>query len=865
MPVNSDKLHLWKADVSRSIDYYNDWFLHFAPDVYREQRQVQTESVEAELERLDYLRRINAEFLKDAPGSLQVLRMATAPPLARDRLIGLAYVSPNLVNSMEGQANRPPRLPPRMPPEKLSDELDRICDVLTELIDIDIFAWLGTVEDPAEEEVKRAASVLADRLCGATSDPIIRNAQQKRQLTALRTWFEANDYHFVTQAQIPDINHMRPGTYTFGFNIPVQSGRRNVNIAVDCVVLPRHAGQDDLPIILEAKSAGDFTNTNKRRKEEAQKLNQLQRTYGGGIQFFLLLCGYFDSGYLGYEAAEGIDWIWEHRINDLAKVLLLDPDSAPDSNASPLTLKETGPSEAYQTIEQSRLDLQDELDLQKTQEERNRAGQFSTPTALARQIVSQARTYLNDKEIDFLEPAIGTGAFYSALLQTVQPHEIGKCQGFEIDPHYAVPARNLWPEPDIHIEVADFTEQEWPACTDEQFDLIATNPPYVRHHHLPAARKERLQQATERRLGLRPSKLSGLYPYFVWLCHGWLRVGGIGAWLIPTEFMYVNYGALLREYLLTRVSLLQVHLFDPSEVQFDDALVSSAVIIYRKSAPADSHRVQFSFGGTLEVPGRVEHIPAANLRGRPKWPGHNRPMAPPSQSSGTALGDLFAVKRGIATGANDFFIVDGERIRQFDLPHDFLTPVLPSPRNLESAIVNADEDGLPELKQRFFLLSCPLPMDQIEQDFPGLWDYLQKGVQEGIDRRYLCRQRTPWYQLEHREPAPFVCSYMGRSTSLRANPFRFFLNHSRAITPNVYLNLYPKPALQKTLRQDSGLALQLLDLFNGIDPQTLVSCGRTYGGNLHKLEPKELANVPLHGLPQNLKRAKPMQYSLPLA
>lgn len=33
---------------------------------------------------------------------------------------------------------------------------------------------------------------------------------------------------------------------------------------------------------------------------------------------FRILCGYFDSGYLGYEAAEGIDWIWEHRIDDLA-------------------------------------------------------------------------------------------------------------------------------------------------------------------------------------------------------------------------------------------------------------------------------------------------------------------------------------------------------------------------------------------------------------------------------------------------------------------------------------------------------------------------------------------------------------------
>ena len=62
-----------------------------------------------------------------------------------------------------------------------------------------------------------------------------------------------------------------------------------------------------------------FTNTNKRRKEEAQKIEQLKSTYGNNIDFVLFLCGYFDSGYLGYEAAEGIDWIWEHRVTDFKK------------------------------------------------------------------------------------------------------------------------------------------------------------------------------------------------------------------------------------------------------------------------------------------------------------------------------------------------------------------------------------------------------------------------------------------------------------------------------------------------------------------------------------------------------------------
>jgi type II restriction enzyme len=75
-----------------------------------------------------------------------------------------------------------------------------------------------------------------------------------------------------------------------------------------------------LPILIEAKSAGDFTNVNKRRKEEAVKMDQIRKTYGKRAQFALFLCGYFDGGYLGYEAVAGIDWVWEHRIDDLAKL-----------------------------------------------------------------------------------------------------------------------------------------------------------------------------------------------------------------------------------------------------------------------------------------------------------------------------------------------------------------------------------------------------------------------------------------------------------------------------------------------------------------------------------------------------------------
>jgi hypothetical protein len=112
---------------------------------------------------------------------------------------------------------------------------------------------------------------------------------------------------------------MERGTYTFRMNLSVGKMLK-VNIPVDVVIQPIKTRKSQLPILIEAKSAGDFTNTKKRRKEEATKIHQLQASYGQAVPFILFLCGYFGSDYLGYEAAEGIDWVWEHRIDDLLKL-----------------------------------------------------------------------------------------------------------------------------------------------------------------------------------------------------------------------------------------------------------------------------------------------------------------------------------------------------------------------------------------------------------------------------------------------------------------------------------------------------------------------------------------------------------------
>ena len=105
-------------------------------------------------------------------------------------------------------------------------------------------------------------------------------------------------------------------------DVDADQNGKTINVPVDAVIMRMAAKDGDFPLLVEAKSAGDFTNPNKRRKEEAQKIRQLRDTYGPNIEFVPFLCGYFDGGYLGYEAAERIDWVWEHRIDDFKEMAL---------------------------------------------------------------------------------------------------------------------------------------------------------------------------------------------------------------------------------------------------------------------------------------------------------------------------------------------------------------------------------------------------------------------------------------------------------------------------------------------------------------------------------------------------------------
>lgn len=473
-----------------------------------------------------------------------------------------------------------------------------------------------------------------------------------------------------------------------------------------------------------------------------------------------------------------------------------------------------------------------------------------TPPELAQAIAEYALTFLDNKDkVDFGDPAVGTGAFFAALLQVLPKESIVSAIGIDISPKQVEAARWRWASKDMLVVEGDYLHME----TLPPRTLILANPPYMRHQGIPAQYKQELRQRASVNMGMRISGLSGQYVYFLLLSHQWMAPGAVAAWLIPSEFMQTTYGIALRHYFTHKVQLLRIHQFGHDDPQFENAAVLPSVVVFKNIPPQSGRRALFTSGGTLAQPSTSEDVDIEELRPDLKWTIPRRPFVKRSESC-VRLGDLFSVRRGIATGANDFFVLERSKAAELGIPALALRPLLPKARSLMADVVERRDDGYPDVERQLCVLDSTLTEEQVLAKYPRMMAYLKEGIKDGVLERHLVQKRSPWYKQEQRDPAPFLCTYMGRVHADKP-AIRFIWNKSDAIATNTYLMLYPRPSLLKLMHDQPDASAQVFSLLKEAAWETVAEFSRTHAGGLFKIEPRELLQVRLAPLPASLCRA----------
>jgi len=468
-------------------------------------------------------------------------------------------------------------------------------------------------------------------------------------------------------------------------------------------------------------------------------------------------------------------------------------------------------------------------------------GSFLTTPRLARDIVRAVLAFHEPGDpIHFGDPAIGSGIFYARLLEQAGNYTIASGLGVEMDEWRARRTAERWSRTGLSVRLGDFLSEPVP---DQMWNLVIANPPYVRSQGLDARSMTPRREELEKRHGIRIGGRADLYVYFILTAHFWMEESAVAAWLLPSEFLSANYSSSLREYLIGKVQLLRVHSYGSDSSEFANARVSSTVVIFRKAKPMTGAEVEFSSGGTLDAPVERLQVSASRLDPAAKWSWPN--LRPPAHIPSTepTLGELFQVQRGIATGANAYFVLSDEQLGDLDVNRRWVTPILPRARLLTSDVVECDEFRNPLVEGRRWLIDTNEPIEEIRSRSPRFAAYLDKVFLE-VGLRRLVRGRSPFYRQERREAPLFVFVYMAKGGA-GASPRRFYLNHSRAVVLNNYLGLRPRPVFSDWLNAATGRDMRVLEGLITISPEELDRCGRQYVSGLLKLEPGDLKSVRL--------------------
>jgi adenine-specific DNA-methyltransferase len=459
-----------------------------------------------------------------------------------------------------------------------------------------------------------------------------------------------------------------------------------------------------------------------------------------------------------------------------------------------------------------------------TPRQRRPLGQTYTPAPIVAAMVGWAQ----DQGVDVtrvVDPGAGSGRYLLAAGRRF-PH--AELVGSEIDPLAALLARANLAAAGLgrrgRVVLGDFRDLALPPAAGPT--LYLGNPPYVRHHQIPASWKRWLVE-TARARDLAASGLAGLHAHFFLAVAAQGAPGDLGAFITSAEWLDVNYGSLVRDLLLGDLGGTSLHILAPESAPFADATTTGVIVCFRLGERPS--RVAVRRVASVAELGRLSgghQVPRQRLAQTSRWSVLTR--IPPKLPSGhVELGELFRVHRGAVTGANSVWVT---RPDQTPLPPSLLYRAVTRARELFEA-----GERLRDTRSLRVVIGLPADLDVLDgPDREIVLRFLAEARERNVHRGYIASTRKAWWSVQLRDPAPILATYMAR------RPPAFVRNDVAARHINIAHGLYPRQPLEPAIMDRLTVHLRTA---------VTLAQGRTYAGGLTKFEPKEMERLPIPGLP----------------
>lgn len=397
--------------------------------------------------------------------------------------------------------------------------------------------------------------------------------------------------------------------------------------------------------------------------------------------------------------------------------------------------------------------------------DKRKRGAFYTPPSAAD---FMAAWTLDGNPKTVLEPCFGEGTFIkaiknvSATLGRIPPKVIG----VEIDENVfdCVTSSGI-------IFHSDAIKSDFLRVSPMLVDAVIGNPPYVRLRNMEDSESKTATNVMER-LGIKMDPSGSVWMPFVAHCVSFLRRGGRLALVIPFDATYVRYARPLWGYLASQFGDLQV--VRSQERVFSD-LLQDVVILLASDKGESCEVVRYSAYSDLEnfLSGAAEveaSIPVADIVGgrRPFTWAHIEPelrdlLNNSAMSSFIPSKKLARFNIGYVAGDKNFFHPSPDIQSEFGLRGKSLIKTLRSSRKLRGAGLYTSRMPDDAIDRLFF------PVERGSGAAESDLRYVQHGEELGVDQRYKCRKRSPWYIVPYVKRPDVILSVFAERPILAVN------------------------------------------------------------------------------------------------